>query len=150
MARTSLKISSRRGPDRDYADDDRRAAVAAYLSTGTFTGVEKVTGIDKRTVRGWRQHEWWDVLSAEIAEGLDDECKAKLRKVMSAGLDITLKKLPQANARDAATISAVAIDKLRLLDGKPTRISDQTNTRALAEQLAALSAQVNARTVSEQ
>jgi len=53
-------------------------------------------------------------------------------------------------ARDAMLIAAMAYDKLRLSLNLPGRITDTGRVDSLADQLAKLSAQVNATVVSEQ
>jgi hypothetical protein len=82
--------------------------------------------------------EEWQQIKAELEAELDAEFKARYRKVIRRGLDQALERLDvgdarrvgddgqlyyaPVSARDAALVSALAMDKLRLLEGKPGRL----------------------------
>ena len=133
-----------------YTDHDRREAVSLYLATGKASHVARTTGIPESTLCMWRKTEWWDDLSVEIGMLIDDEMRALLRDSAIKAQRNAIEKLPDASAKDSAIIASIAIDKLRLLDGKPTRITGNDRIDGLAAQLAKLSDQVNAKLVSEQ
>jgi len=133
-----------------YSNEQRREAVRIYMETGKGTVVAKRLGMDPSTICLWRQTEWWDDLAHEISIEIDDEVRALLRSTMVDGQKTVLAKLDTASAKDAAIIASIAIDKLRLIDGKPSRITGDTRIDNLASQLATLSNQVNAKLVSDQ
>ena len=133
-----------------YSDEDRRTAVALYLEHGKASIVSNRTGIPETTLSMWRKQEWWDDLAAVISIEVDDRLRALLRESAISGQEKAIEKLDTASARDCAMIAAIAIDKLRLIDGKPTRITEGSKIDGLAAQLAKLSDQVNAKVVSDQ
>ena len=133
-----------------YSNEDRRAAVSIYLETGKGSIVSLRTGIPETTLSMWRKTEWWEDLAAEISITIDDELRALLRDSAIKGQQNVIAKLPDASTKDSAIIASIAIDKLRLIDGKPSRITGDTRIDNLAAQLATLSNQVNAKLVSDQ
>ncbi len=147
-----------------YSDEQRRSAVAAYLSTGKYTLTAKICGLPWETVRDWRHQDWWDDCATSLRQSLEDESRAKLQAITHKALDSAIDRLDNGEtyvskgeqirvpvkARDAMLIAAMAYDKLRLSLNLPGRITDTGRVDSLADQLAKLSAQVNATVVSEQ
>ena len=135
-----------------YSNEDRRNVVALYMVHGKARMVSKMTGVDETVICRWRQTPWWQEACQAIASEVDDEVRAQLRRTTIAAQDKVLAKIDagEGSVKDLAIVASIAIDKLRLLDGKPTRITDNSRGDTLAAQLAKLSAQVNAKVVSEQ
>lgn len=147
-----------------YSDEQRREAVIQYLSCGKYSITSERTGIPLSTIRDWRESEWWDDVAASVRTAVEDETRAKLSAITHEALDKTLSALTDGEqhmtrhgpvtlpvkAKDAMLIAAMAYDKLRLSLNLPGRITDTGRVDSLADQLAKLSAQVNATVVSEQ
>lgn len=147
-----------------YSDEQRREAVIHYLASGKYSITAKRTGIPITTICYWRNSDWWDDVAASVRAGLEDESRAKLQAITHKALDSAIDRLDNGEtyvskgeqirvpvkARDAMLIAAMAYDKLRLSLNLPGRITDTGRVDSLADQLAKLSAQVNATVVSEQ
>ncbi len=140
-----------------YTDEDRRQAVVLYLTLGTNIAVAKEIGCDDSTISRWRESEWWEQEAQKVAEEIEDEYRAKLRKVALKGADQAITSLDagEVKAKDAMVISGIAYDKLRLSENRPTTISATTSgVQAKLEQLAdrtlELERQRKAKLVSEQ
>ena len=108
-----------------YTDEDRRQAVVLYLTLGTNIAVAKEIGCDDSTISRWRESEWWEQEAQKVAEEIEDEYRAKLRKVALKGADQAITSLDagEVKAKDAMVISGIAYDKLRLSENRPTSIT---------------------------
>ena len=127
-----------------YTDDQRREAVALYAVKGVASTVSRDMNIPERTICDWRKSDWWDSMLTEIRSQNQDEHIAAYHQLVREGLKVALDKLPEASAREAAVIAAVATDKAQLLQNRPTAIRGESGgVTALAEQFAALSRQWN-------
>lgn len=110
-----------------YTSDDRAAGIAALQSNGgNLRRTARETGISDATLRRWR-----DETDARKDAALDarlPEARAtlsdRLRQFVDAALTVAPGKLHDANLRDVFTSVGIAIDKLQLLDGKPTSIDE--------------------------
>lgn len=130
------------GPGSKYTDEQRRQAAILYAINGTATSVESELNIPARTVNDWRNSEWWESIVAEVRLENNDRLIAKAQQIIDSATDITLEKLPEASAKDAATIGAIYVDKLRLSLNQPTSISGKAEgIEDLAAQFRALSKQ---------
>jgi len=109
------------GPGSKYTDEQRRQAAILYAINGTATSVESELNIPARTVNDWRNSEWWESIVAEVRLENNDRLIAKAQQIIDSATDITLEKLPEASAKDAATIGAIYVDKLRLSLNQPFR-----------------------------
>jgi len=161
---TSNVLLSIETPGSQYSDNDRRQAVALYMEHGKGSIVSRLTGIPEATLCMWRKQEWWDDLAAEIGSLVEDSTRAQLRGLIAKSLDKTMESLEHGDevmtrdgpvrlavkAKDAMLIGAMAYDKLRLSMNLPGRITGTDRVDALADQLAKLSSQVNAKVVSSQ
>lgn len=131
---------------------DKRGAVTAFLITGSFKKASEATGIDRRTIGVWAKSDWWLGLEDEITELLGKRLTAKMRGVAIKAyeqLDDRLEngdiqayrddhfRLP-INAKDLSLIGNVASDKVRLGEGKATRISQSTDLQTMALQFEAI------------
>ncbi len=122
-----------------YTDEDRRQAVVLYLTLGTNTAVAKELGCDDSTISRWRETEWWEQEAQKVAEEIEDEFRANLRKVALKGAERALTCIEEGTVtgKDSMVISGIAYDKLRLSENRPTTISATTSgVQAKLEQLA--------------
>jgi hypothetical protein len=119
-----------------WLDSDKRRAVSVYKSVGSMVKTTEITGIPDQTLRFWMKQDWWNEwlrqIKAEDTAILEDAATdiAKLggdvvRERLKNG-DFILNKEGElirkpVSARDAAIITAVSIDKRKLLQEEPIR-----------------------------
>lgn len=119
-----------------WTDSDKRRALAVYKSVGSMVKTTDITGIPDQTLRFWMKQEWWKEgmlqLKAEDSTQLEDAAttiakmggeivKERLTNgdhVLTKGGEIIRKPV---SARDAAVITAIAIDKRKVLQEEPVR-----------------------------
>jgi len=131
-----------------YADEQRKEAAVLYAVKGTYSQVARQTGIPKQTLRDWGQKDWWLDQIAQVRSENDELFKARYSQLIDEGTRIALEKLPEASAKEAAVIAAVAQDKLRLLMNQPTKISATSDSLSeLAQRFAELSRSFRARDI---
>jgi len=129
-----------------YTSDDRAAGLAALQSNGgNLRRTARETGISDATLRRWRDET--DARKDAANGARMPEARAtladRLREFVDAALTVAPHKLHEANLRDVFTSLGIAIDKLQLLEGKPTSIDevrDGDGRRELDEVLAKLAA----------
>lgn len=120
-------------PKRTYTDEDRERARVAWETNGrSVRATARDTGIPLATVQAWIVA-WENPPPPPIAspdvyeqvyEAIRTEKKAEVIeaawRVAKAAFEEALAKLPEASARDAATVAGIAVDKAQLLSGDPT------------------------------
>ena len=120
---------------------DRERAIIAYATEGMYSKAAKIVKIPAETIRCWHNKypEEWERITEYYREELEDKRRAALEKVATKGLEVTLDGLTngderintktgekirvQVGAKDAATITGIMVDKLRISLGKPTSIT---------------------------
>ena len=126
-----------------YTDDQRTQAAIQYAIKGNMVAVAKDTGIPRKTIVDWKGSDWWDSIIAEVRQENTNYQVARYTAIIEKAQEITLAKLPEATAAQAAVISGIATDKARLLLNLPTSISSTQGTteaiNALAKQFKELS-----------
>ena len=110
-----------------YTSDDRAAGIAALQSNGgNLRRTARETGISDVTLRRWRNET--DARKGAALDARLPEARAtlaeRLRDFVDAALTVAPNKLHEANLRDVFTSVGIAIDKLQLLEGKPTSIDE--------------------------
>lgn len=141
-------------PGRRRSEALKRSAIREYLDCGTGRETAKRLGLHESTISYWRKETWWPEIQAEVLADLDDVSKAKYRRLVNAGQDVALERLAVGDphvlgdgqvvlapvtARNAMLVAAVAYDKLRLAEGRPSRIvQDSTRINALVQEFAAM------------
>lgn len=127
-----------------YTDDIRKQAAISYAIQGNAAAVGRELGISETTLSDWRKQEWFVAITEEVRSQNADRITAQAQKIIDSATDITLEKLPDASAKDAATIGAIWYDKLRLSLSLPTSISSNNTSgqiNALMDKFAELSQQ---------
>lgn len=137
---------------RIYTDEDReRARVAWELNGHSVRATARDAGIPLATVQAWIVA--WEnpppvpiappEVYGQVYDAIRTEKKAEVIeaawRVAKAAFEEALAKLPDANARDAATVAGIAVDKAQLLSGDPTErlaIDWDSLTEEQEEQLA--------------
>lgn len=109
---------------RRYSDEDRATALALLaLNGGSVTAVANATGFPDSTIENWRDREQnaavpklRDMKTADLAD--------KLESIAHQCVDLMPDRMPDASLRDLAGAMHLAVDKMRLLRGDPTAITE--------------------------
>jgi hypothetical protein len=138
--------------------ESRYKAAAALIATGNSKVAASESGVPSSTIRHWRVNDPdFALICEELRAEFSARIKGQLAEIIEKANVETLDRLEHGDAtrdkesgelirqpikgKESAIIGAVALDKLRLLENQPTRISATTDVSALAEQFAALSQQ---------
>jgi hypothetical protein len=119
---------------RSYSSQERREAVAAYNQVGNLEKVSEALGIPISTLSGWTLTP--ALYSPKNRSNLAD----KFEFAANFFIDIAVKKAKKAGFSHLMTAAGIAVDKMQLLRGQPTSISEtierQELTIVLADALA--------------
>jgi hypothetical protein len=124
-----------------YTDNDRANALA-LLAISSTEEVAKETGIPVRTLRNWRANP--PPGAAELGPEKEAELERILERLASALATSIFDKIDGAALNHAAVALGIVIDKLRLLKGEATEVTEVRGSdakRELAERLARLAAE---------
>jgi hypothetical protein len=146
---TVFSLRELRHPQSKHTPEQKIAAVAAYHVTGSCLGAEKETGISHNTIKWWKSSAvWWPKVMDLCQKETDDKMCAKMRQVVDKSVDGVLKAVEngetrldkQGNqitvfpaAREQAWIAAVFTDKIRVAQGRPTTISNRSQSEILSD-----------------
>jgi len=142
-----------------YSDTKKMEVVCCFAVCGNSKQASEITKVPEATIRTWKQTEWWYEILSRIQAEEDEELDTKLTKLLNkavahvndrldegdwvynAKLDKLIRK--PINAKDAAIVTAITIDKRQLLRGQPTsrveKVSQSERLTKLAEQFAKFS-----------
>lgn len=124
-----------------YDPEKKVAAVAAYSICGSVQQVAELTGIPERTLRDWRQTEWFRAALAEARRTSNDSLDVKLTQAIDLAIDALIDRINngdewldrfgnqrklQVRSRDLAVSLGIMSDKRALLRGEPTVIAAQS------------------------
>lgn len=120
------------GRKRTYTDEDKeRARVALDSHGGNVTRAAKEASVPRATLQEWRD-EWAAAAALPVpaeylpaaAEYIRRDKKGEVIEaawnLASAAFQRAQEALPDASARDAATVAGIAVDKAQLLSGAAT------------------------------
>ncbi len=121
-------MARRRRAQRRYSDDERAAALAALAANGgNLSQTARQLGIPKATLRAWRD----GAAHPEASENSTPKKAAlahRLEEVAHQILDgMTAERLLLSAPHQAMTALGIAVDKMQLLRGRATAITDQTH-----------------------
>ena len=130
---------------RRYSDDEKAAAIALYDFNSNLDKPLAVTSkalqIPDSTLQRWTDGEAVSenaqALREEKKKSIDELCEEYARQALSK----LIPNLDDIKPRDFASIG-IAIDKMLLLRGQPTQITETRNDAALREKAEALLAQI--------
>lgn len=116
------------GKRRRYTDDERGMAIAMLQANGypdvpgSLQHTANSTGIPVPTLLDWHTGNRW--VDSEVQAENKRSLSAMYREIAEKYAERTLAddNIQRANGRDAITVSAIAVDKMRLLEGLPTQI----------------------------
>ena len=141
-----------------YTDEDRQRALVEYSIVGHVPTIAKTLNIPERTLKDWKQKDWWVDELAKVRLENKDLIDAKLTGLVVSGFEAMQDRMTLGDhhltkdgdivrvpvkLRDAATASGIAFDKLRLIRNEPTSIkAESTDSRLnqLAEKVRELQA----------
>jgi transposase-like protein len=127
-----------------YSDEQRATALAALQANGgNLSRTSRDTGIPFSTIKRWRDEP--DPRLADLGDRKKVDLSEKLEEIAYKLADAVEGKIPEANLQHVATSLGIAIDKLRLLRGEATDISEVRSSdakRELADRLTKLTQRV--------
>lgn len=126
--------------NKHWSESQKLEAVQAFIMFGKTPQVEAATGIPRGTIAQWKLQNWWKDLEAELRSSDDIELSGKLKKVVDKSIDVIADRLENGDfvynqkdgklmrkpvsIRDAHVVAKDLIDKKRVLDNKPTSITE--------------------------
>jgi transposase-like protein len=81
------KVPSKKSWTKLYTDQEKLEAVKLYLITGNNSATAAALGMNRDTLMGWRQTQWWKDLTKEVKEQTNIALSAKLRKIADKALE---------------------------------------------------------------
>jgi hypothetical protein len=110
-------------PQRRYTDDEIAEALSVLAEThGDAREAARITDIPESTIRAWADGKH-RAITQELALAKRVQRAAAWDALQEAGVAQALAQLPNANARDAAVVAGIAVDKAALLRGEPGQVS---------------------------
>lgn len=109
---------------RRYSDNDRATALAALdACAGNASEAARVTGVPRKTLEEWDAGRVADGV-AELRQEKKAELSELFEDIARDILQAAPKKIDDASLKDAMVAAGVAVDKMQLLKGKPTEITE--------------------------
>lgn len=107
-----------------YSTEQQAAALAVLAENGdNAAAASRETGIPETTIKEWRAART-SLPPANLVAEMKAQRADQWDKLQDAGIARALEKLPEANARDAAIIAGIAVDKAALLRGESGPAAD--------------------------
>jgi hypothetical protein len=129
---------------RRHSPHDRERGLTALAIEGSSRRASQLTGYSDRTIRDWAQTypEQYAQIKERRAALIDQACIEEFRQIVLNGtratqsaiaaaqedLDAGNTRDPAATARNLATASAIAADKIALMEGRPTQIIEHRSS----------------------
>ena len=116
-------------PKHRWTKEDIQRAAIRYAIQGTVLGTARIENIPESTVTSWKNNsDVWDAAIETYRDQNNDRFVSTANKIIDAATEVTLEKLPEATAQQAATIGAIYYDKQRLALSLPTSISGKSES----------------------
>ena len=106
---------------RQYSPSERANALAVYDSIGSLEKASEALGIPMSTLAGWAQN---GSLMSEARIQKRADLAVKFENAAHLFLDNAVKKVKKAQFQHLMTGAGIAIDKMQLLRGQPTSITE--------------------------
>jgi hypothetical protein len=124
-----------------YSDHQRAEALAALQANGrNFTETAKQLRIPANTIRDWARDP--PPYLTELRDEKRDALAERLRDIAHRLVDAMPGKIPEAPLNHVAVSLGITVDKLQLLEGKPTEIAKHEHQRTEVTDRAAEAAAV--------
>lgn len=143
-----------------YAPHDVERGLTALAITGNSLKAAEMTGYSDRTIREWHNKHAarFQAIEAKRAHLIDQACIEEFRAIVLEGARATKSAIaaahqdinngntrdPAATARNLATASAIAADKIAIMEGRPTSIVEHRSADDIIKRLEALGVVVDA------
>ncbi len=131
-----------------YTEEQKRAAIAAFVVCGTLEGASRATKIPRQTIQSWKKKNstWWDRIEADVWDQEEDNLRAGIHAIVVEGLKQGLDRLKNGDERvtskgerirvkmsgkDINILTGTMYDKLCLSLGKPISALRSENTSAI-------------------
>ncbi len=116
----------------------KREAARLFLVSENRAEAARKLGIHHTNFTNWQRQPWFQEMLETMRSEIEEDSKARLRLLAQESDSVALDRLRNGDSRvakdgtlisvpmsgrDAAVIGAIARDKLRLAEGKPTRIT---------------------------
>lgn len=135
-----------RGKGKRYSLMEKRAALTAYLITGSVTRASHETGVDNRRIHEWMKKDWWEAWQDEILTQLGSKLTAKMRGVALKAYIQLEDRLDEGDigiyqdevfrhpikAKELAIIGGISSDKVRIAEGKATSRTERVDLNQMA------------------
>src|SRR3990167_1578969 len=146
------KTRLRRKPG--WYPEEKKLEVCALFAAGVINSsdLERLTGINRNTIRMWRTADWWPEMLERVHTLNDQDTVSKFTKIIDKSLEVIQDRLNNGDyeynrktgevhrrpvsLRDTAIVNASIVDKRQLLRGKPTSRSESISPGARLEKLA--------------
>lgn len=135
MKTSSKKPAKRR--KRQYSDEEK-AAVLANLDAngGNVAQTARAADVPRQTLESWKEGVGINADVLNIQHVKKDELRDLHKLIAVKALGLLQTKLTDCSAAQLSTIAAISTEKMLLLDGQPTAITEtQTLTTAEREQI---------------
>jgi hypothetical protein len=129
---------------RRHTPHDRERGLTALAIEGSSRRASQLTGYSDRTIRDWAQThpQQYAQIKERRAALIDQACIEEFRQIVLNGTRATQSAIaaaqeelkagntrdPAATARNLATASAIAADKIALMEGRPTQIIEHRSS----------------------
>jgi len=118
-----------------YSNEIKDSAAVLYAIKGNYQIVANTLDIPYDTVYYWgKNYDRWDEVIKEVQSEKTQELRAKYVEVCDLAIEQAKAKMSEASSQQAATISGIFFDKVRVIDGMPTSIKSDGGTQALLKQ----------------
>lgn len=139
----------------------RNQIITEYLLDGNQTRVAARHGLTEACLRRWKDKPWWEDTKAELQAEIADQVKYSAAGVIRASQERCMERLEKGDpfvmkggeegeglvvyvpvrALDCARIGTLWLDRLRILEGKPTKISANIGLQQVMHQFQQLASQ---------
>jgi hypothetical protein len=129
---------------RRHSPHDIERGLTALAIEGNSLKAAETTGYSSRTIRDWaaKHHERLAAITQQRAQLIDQACIEEFRQIVLNGTRATQSAIEAAReeiangqvrdaaatARNLATASAIAADKIALMEGRPTQIIEHRSS----------------------
>ena len=136
------------------AVERRKDILRDWLMDGNAVRVAAQHGIHPTAITQWQKRPWFEETVAELHAQIEEVTKAKARRIVERAQDAVLERLEHGDqmalkggqtvsvpvrAKDAAIIGSLWLDKLRIMTGKPSRITLDASVASILDTFRAAS-----------